>query len=286
MEDGLSDAWAPKAAVYGLGQLAIGIAVLRRLERQEPEDAASGPTLQAWLARLARIVAALLLAALALRLLAQTASAFGPHDAWVPGNLRAIALESRWGHGWRWQVLAALAMLGASLLIPSRRAGWMIFDAGAIGLAVAIPLLGHAAGSLQRYGMHALHNLGAAVWVGALGALVLTAWRPGTPLRGAVPGLVRRFSPVALSAAAVALASGAIAGLVYAGSWASLWTTPHGRLLTVKLTGVAVVIACGSMNWRCVRRGTPPPRLVLTLEWLAALVVLGLTGALTETEHP
>jgi hypothetical protein len=57
-------------------------------------------------------------------------------------------------------------------------------------------------------------------------------------------------------------------------------------VLIAKLTVVAVVMACGGINWREVRGGRVPKRALMTIEWLAALLVVGFTGVLTETEHP
>jgi copper transport protein len=98
--------------------------------------------------------------------------------------------------------------------------------------------------------------------------------------------LVRAFSPVALASAGTVLVSGVVAAWVYVGSWPALLTTSYGRVLTVKLIGVTVILACGWTNWRAVRGGGSARPLVMTAEWLAALAVLALTGVLTETEHP
>jgi putative copper export protein len=97
--------------------------------------------------------------------------------------------------------------------------------------------------------------------------------------------LIRRFSPLALAAAVAVATSGVLVAWIYVGSWAAMWTTDYGRLLTMKLLGVMSIGACGWTNWREVRAGRQPRRAVMTLEWMMAVVVVGLTGALTETEH-
>jgi copper transport protein len=282
VDDGLSFAWLPKAAVYALGQLAIGIGIVRRLARNT-RSSSRDADLGAYLARLARVLALLLLLALALRLWAQTASAFGPSDAWAFENLRLIGLESRWGHGWRLQLLAA-AILFAAIARSPGPLRWALFDAGAIALALAMPLLGHAAGSWSRHGMHVAHNLATACWLGTLGVITIASWQPRA--RSVVDPLVRAFSPIALTAAGVAVVSGALAAWLYVGSWSAFWTTSYGRVLALKLVGVAVIVACGWTNWRSVTHGRSARAVVITTEWLAALGVLALTGVLTETEHP
>jgi putative copper export protein len=147
-----------------------------------------------------------------------------------------------------------------------------------------MPLLGHAAGSAWRHGMHAAHNLAAAAWLGTLGVITIAAWQSSA--RSSLERLVRGFSPIALTSAGMVFASGAVAAWVYVGSWSSLWATSYGRVLIAKLTVVAVVMACGGINWREVRGGRVPKRALMTIEWLAALLVVGFTGVLTETEHP
>lgn len=286
MEEGFSYAWVAKAIVYGLAQLAIGITVARRLASR-PSPAAS-PEWNQWLIRLARAVACLLVAGLMARLWVQTASAFGPEEVFTPGNLGVIALESRWGEGWRLQVAAAAAMLVSAWLVPVWRPGWWAFEACAVGFSLAMPLLGHAAGSVSRHLVHAVHALGAGAWVGTLGVMTLAVWsqraQRGNP--NMLAELVGRFSPIALAAAALVAVSGSVVAWLYAGSWTSLGTTTYGRLLLLKLLCVACVAACGRANWNNVRNNRPPRRRLMTLEYLAAWLVIAITGVLTESEQP
>jgi putative copper export protein len=288
VDDSLTLAAASKAVAYALGQLAIGVGIVRRLAGAGNRDTseADHAALAAWLGRLARVVSVLLPAALLLRLWAQTAAAFGPSDAWSVENLGVIGIESRWGGGWQRQMIAAVALLLTALLLRARRSPWILFEAAAVAMAVTMPLLGHAGGSVGRHAIHAAHHLGAAAWLGTLGVVVLTAWRSRVGTGFDLVRLTSRFSPIALGASAIVAASGAFAAWLYLGSWAELWTTPYGRLLLAKLAVVAIVVWCGWTNWRAVKGGRPPRREVMTVEWAAALLVLGLTGALTETEHP
>jgi putative copper export protein len=292
VEDALSYAWVPKAIVLGLAQLGLGIAVARWLASPSPSGTRS--EWDSWLARLGRAVAGLLAAALIARLWVQTASAFGPNEAFKLDNLQVIALESRWGAGWRMHVIAGAAMLASAWLVPAWRFGSLAFAICAVAVVLAMPLLGHAAGSLGRYGIHAAHGLGAAAWIGTLGVITLAAWRRTRDSRQAdlmassdlVARIVPRFSPLALTAAALVAASGVLAAWFYVGSWASLVTSAYGRLLVLKLVVVAGVGACGWANWREIRSNRLPTRALITLEYIAALFVVALTGVLTETEHP
>jgi putative copper resistance protein D len=282
VDDGLPFAWAPKALVYCLGQLAIGLIVTRRLA---PAGGGAGTTeFHARLSELALAISALLIVGLCLRVWVQSASAFGTGDAWLPENLRVIAIESRWGHGWRLQALAAIGMLAFAFLMKVGPRAWIGFAISALGLAVVMPLLGHAAGSMPRVALHVLHNLGAAAWLGSVTVMTLVAWR-SSPASAIVPAIVRSFSPIALISAALVVTSGLVAAVVYVGSWESLWT-PYGRALLLKLSLVSVIGLCGWANWRNVRRQKEPAVRLIAAESIAAVLVLCATAVLTETEHP
>ncbi len=278
MEEELILAWLPKAVVYLMNQLAIGLLVVRRLT---PQQSASATALQR---RMAIVLSLCLLAGLAGRLWVQSAIAFGVGDAALSENLQLIGIESRWGGSWRLQVYAAATMLVTALLLRAAGALWAVFAFSSIALSLIMPLLGHAGGSAPRHVLHALHNLGAAIWLGTLGVIALWAWRPAR--LDSWPEVVRRFSPLALTSSTLVLVSGLIAAWIYLGTWSALTTTPYGVALLWKLGAVAVVTLCGWTNWQAVRRGSSPNRLVMTIEWLAAVLVVALTAQLTETEHP
>lgn len=277
MDDGLLLAWLPKAVVYICAQLSVGLIVVRGF-------APSPFAKSAWFNRCATAASLLLCGALLARVWVQSASAFGASDALLPENLTLIALESRWGGSWRLQAYAAAAMV-LFALIP-RRMGWGLFAISAIALCLVMPALGHAGGSASRHAIHAIHNLGAAAWLGTVGALAIAAWTWPRAEQSAIGAIVKRFSPLALCAAATVATSGVSAGWLYVGSWDALISTDYGRALLLKLLGVGVIAGCGLVNWRNARRGNPPHRMVMTLEWIAAVVVLILTAQLTETEHP
>jgi putative copper export protein len=291
VEEGFGYEWLPKAIVYALGQLAIGVVVLRSLGSGAPKPLrVAGEPYDAWLRNYALLVSLLVLAAVVWRAWAHGASAFGPREAWLPENLRVIALESRWGEGWRLQLYAALAMNGAVLLGRVAPLGWIAFAASAVGLAVVMPLLGHAGGSLPRHVMHLAHNLAAALWLGTLGVMTtLGLWsraRSRTWHHDRLGLLVQRFSPLALGVATVVMVSGVCAAWVYLGSLEAMWLTAYGRILASKLAAVALVLVCGWTNWRRVRANQAPRLTWMTIEWICALLVVSVTGILTETEHP
>lgn len=274
--------WLPKAAVYALIQFAIGLAVARRLATAP--DGRLSPTLDRTFSRAAAVVAAALVVALAVRAWLHTVTAFGWADAWLGENLRVIALESRWGTRWQVQMLAGGLLLIAALATRRGRAGWWLFGVAALAAAATQPLLGHAGGSAWRHVVHAAHLIASGLWLGTLGVVTtLALGRGGRAVE--IPTLITRFSPLALGAAAVVLVSGTVVAITYVGSVAAL-SSPYGRALLVKLAVVALIGGCGWRNWQRVRRGQPPERAVMTLEWAAALAAVVVTAVLTETEHP
>jgi putative copper resistance protein D len=68
-----------------------------------------------------------------------------------------------------------------------------------------------------------------------------------------VADLVNGFSPLALTCGMVVVLSGAITAWKHLNPLTSLWTTPYGYALIVKLTLVAIVFGLGAWNWRRAR---------------------------------
>jgi len=196
---------------------------------------------------------------------------------------------------------AGAALVASALLVrPPARVTWAIAAIATLAAAAAVPLLGHAAGSTSRLILHTAHILGAGLWLGTLGVLVLV---PG-PAEDRF-ALLRSFSPIALTGAALVLPTGLVAAWIYLGSLPALWTTAYGRALLMKVALVAAIVACGYWNWQRFRReryveaavspadhGGPdgPPALpfatLAVLEAVIALTVVLVTSWLTELAHP
>ena len=178
-----------------------------------------------------------------LRLVAHTAAAFGVAESLSIESIRVIALESRWGDGWRLQMLAAAVAVSAAVLVRIQpRNGWIALTAAVVTCCLSLPLLGHAAGDSSRLALHTIHVGAAGLWLGSL-ASILIACRPRAPL-------LRRFAPLALSGAALLAGSGIVMAFEYVGSLSNVWTTAYGRTLALKLTLFGVVLVCGYVNWR------------------------------------
>jgi putative copper export protein len=288
--EGFGYEWLAKALVYGFLQIAIGLAVARALARQslrsEPDLMSA---LDRWLATSALAVAGLLVAAHTLRAWAHTALAFGIPDSFTRENLSLITLESRWGESWRLQAYAAVGVLAAAAALRAGGAAWALYSAIVVATAAAIPLLGHAAGSVSRHLIHTGHLIAGGAWLGTLAVLVALRWRAGRGdawARASALPLVEAFSPIALASAAVVGTTGVIATWLYVGNVSNLLATGYGRALSFKLACVLVILVCGRANWRRARAGLDPKLPVMLAELAAAATVVLATGVLTETEQP
>ena len=289
---------APKALLYAsllpaLGACAARWVLLPRLG--VVLSAAAFARVERSLGRIGLGSAIVVLAATLLRAWTHTVAAFGFADARSWEAVRVIAFESRWGSGWTLQAAAA-ALLAASYLLATvlPRIGWPMTVASGAALCVALPLLGHAAGSAGRMAIHTAHLVGAGLWLGTLVAVWAVARlesRRGVDRDDAqrvAPVLLQQFSRLALSGAALLLLAGVAAAALYVDSLSSLWTTGYGRMLSVKIVLVAAIAACGLVNWRRfgdpVRESSTLPSTV-SLEVALALAVVLATSVLTELEH-
>jgi len=142
-----------------------------------------------------------------------------------------------------------------------RSVGWMGAGVAALLLAAVPALSGHAAAvegwTALALASDWLHVLGAGVWVGTLATLVLAglpaaAFAPEGEGTGAFARLVGAFSPVALTGAGLAGATGVVNSLFHLGAVPQLWETAYGRALLLKLALLAIVAGLGFYNWRYV----------------------------------
>lgn len=153
-------------------------------------------------------------------------------------------------------VVAALAGVLVLVLKPSR-ASWVL-TAGLGALATAsFAWMGHGAASegpaaLLHLVSDILHSWAAAVWVGALVVflLLLRAPRPTREATAALHRALHGFSGLGTVLVAVLVVTGTINGwfLVGPDHLNGLWTTPYGRLLSVKLALFVVMLGLAAAN--------------------------------------
>lgn len=180
----------------------------------------------------------------------------------------AMAMHTHWGTVWF--VHVAIAIVAAIAFAIARRGSWgawTVAGVAAAGLAATPAFSGHAASVEQHQALvvtaDILHVIGAGTWMGTLAVLAIVTLRDETPrVKRRAPeewgadiaGLVRAFSPVALTSAALLAITGTIAAWNHLDTVSSLWRSGYGRTLLVKLTLVGLVLLAGAYNWQ---RGTP-----------------------------
>jgi copper transport protein len=222
-----------------------------------------------------------------------------------------------------WALSAAVV---AVLVMPARQRALALRPAelGATGLALAprrtlvalaalgpplafvtvLPAFaGHA--STQRpvalmFPTNVVHVLAMSVWAGGLAALLYAlpaATRALEPVDRTrlLAAVLRRFSPVALAAVCVIVASGLIQAYEWVRTPAHLIDTPYGRCVLIKICLLTGLIALGAFNRRrsvpelsrLASEGATPGRAgvelrrALRAEVALIVVVLGVTAALS-----
>ena len=162
--------------------------------------------------------------------------------------------------------------------------GVVVAGAAAVGLA-GRTLVGHLAESPGGGVAVAVHALAAAVWCGALAALVLMVEHRGQWAR-----VLPRFSQVSLLCVATLVVCGVAAAVVTLGSPGDLVTTGYGRLLSAKivLTGALTLLAWRNRGWwlpaaRAHRADARVSRLRSRIEVASMAVALTLAAALAVT---
>lgn len=276
-----------KAVTYAAALLVVGTAGHRWVLLPQATDGFSSRQRQALAAdadRILRWSAGMLVVGLTLRVFAHTAAAFGFEDAWRWENVRLIAVESRWGASWQRQFAVAVLLLLAAITTSAFPHARPAAGIASIAFCFVTPLLGHASGETSAVAVHGFHVLAAGGWVGTLGCVMLAGSDVSRALR---PALLRAFAPLAMAGVGLLLATGAVAAWTYVGVPSNLWTTEYGRLLSLKLMGVALVLGLGGANWwRLHRRARLPREGVAWTEVLLSGAVVALTAWLTETGHP
>tara|TARA_B100001123_G_C15305254_1_gene1022445 strand:+ start:1030 stop:1953 length:924 start_codon:yes stop_codon:yes gene_type:complete len=207
---------------------------------------------------LAFYASALVIAAVFVRLYAQTFSVFGLDEPVTLELVRVVGFQSRWGGQWQFHsAVAILTGLATVMVRAKNRFGWNILTVFTVVLWLTLPLSGHAMSFSEAsllWAVQVAHGLAAGVWMGTLfalffiGSLLCTAESQESLTWFAT--LVRRFSRRAIVAVTVLVVTGIITSWFYLGSVEHLWRDPYGRLLSVKMFLVFFTALIGAYNWR------------------------------------
>jgi copper transport protein len=235
--------WGPVAAVAGI----------------ETEEATRH--LREWSAQVLRIGAvALVLSAVAV-LDMESASVSGKSlwGAAAPSVVRQV-LRTEFGHGWLWQVGAAVIGAGIALVLAGpqlpfgRPAAWLTGLGVALGVAcLATAYTGHASQTNHRWldiTALGLHFGAAATWAGGLvvlSLLAVPAWQHVDRITrpGLVRSVVRAFGRIAFPGVILLVASGIVVAWSQLAAFSDLWDTTYGKVISAKivLLGVALALA-------------------------------------------
>ncbi|MDA1093478.1 MAG: CopD family protein [Acidobacteria bacterium] len=283
----------------------VGVCVFRVLaarpaERDLPWDSLG---LERRLVRQLGAALALLLIATAARLYAQTYASFGLDEPVTGELLWLVANGTRWGGRWQVQTGAIAIVAGAlaSLSLgPSARWRWVALGGATCAMVGVAPTTGHAfafsGGVVLPMSLQIGHLLAAGIWLGTLLVLLSAGVRstttPATESGAAMSTLVDRFSPVAMTAAALLAGTGLGTAYLYVDEIPQLWGTTYGRALLLKTGLFGLTAALGAYNWRRVRPRLAEPEGVARLrrsgmaELLVAAVVLVVTAWLVHLPTP
>lgn len=251
------------------------------------------------LQRVARVAAGTLVVLALVRAALQVQSFVDPGDSVTRELIRSVLYESAWGHAWAAQ-LACVTVLAVSLVaVPRSRRTLlvMLMIAAAFWFQTG---MGHPAGKTWPWPVGRVvditHLVGAALWLGTLGALMYGI----VPVLGddakidPLARVIREFSVLARVGAALVVLSGAIATLHYGDSIGAFFASRWGRLLTVKIAALSGVAALGWYNWKvmtpALEQGDPksPRRLrrAIVLELGLGLLMLAITTMLVVSPLP
>ena len=231
------------------------------------------------------------------RLLALTYSVFGLEETFTWDSIRVVALESRWGSRWQWQVAMSIAsVVSAGLWHFNYRFGRHITVLVCLAAWFALPMTGHAMafGSYWVWSIQLVHGLAAALWIGTLAAVFVLAQHAVSARDGneEVAELFRRFSPLAIGAVSVAVILGGVSAVLYLDAIDVLWSTNYGLMLAVKIGVFAATGAVGAYNWRRLipkleeRRGARMLFPSVRFELFLAAMLLFVTGILVHLAIP
>jgi putative copper resistance protein D len=241
-----------------------------------PLKRALGAAGDAILARSLRIVLVSALALAAVELLTALAqveilidtTGIGLSEALGAGFVHAAALK----------IAATLAIAALSLRAP-RSTAWANTArvVAALALITGVVLSSHAVARLDDRVplavVSALHQVGAAVWIGGLPCFVMALARCTDGRACALIG--RRYSQMSMAGVAILLGAGIGLALVYIDSWDALCGTAYGAMVTGKICMFLGLLLLGALNYRLVERLRADPSTPITRLRRCAEVEIG-----------
>jgi putative copper resistance protein D len=161
-----------------------------------------------------------------------------------------VVTRTHFGAIW---IVRGLALTLAVVLSLARAAALRVLCLlVALGVALTTTLTGHAAewGDLTvSIGVDFAHAVAASAWTGGLIGLSLVVLRGDPPYSPPLLGaLARRFSRLAGGCVLTVALTGTSNAWAQLGALPTMWTSPYGRVLGVKLLVVATLVWLGAVN--------------------------------------
>lgn len=238
------------------------------------------------------------------RLAAQFAVFRDPYAS-LTSEFSLLVGTTTWGQAWAWQAVFGIIALFAFVAAGHRSknlsaAPWILAELAVFVLAVTPAFSGHAYGS-ERWTValvigDVVHVMAAGVWLGTLFVMagtVAVAKRCDDHIpKDQLIGWIASLSPLALASAAAIGVTGFLASWVHVDEISSMWTSPYGQRLSLKLAVLLIVLICGAFNWKRSRdrvrasHGAQQLPLTVVIELAGGMAILLVTAILVATPMP
>jgi putative copper resistance protein D len=169
-----------------------------------------------------------------------------------------LSLAGLWGADY---FIAGTLSIAAALVVAiasrsASRGATVVMVLGGAGLLLASALTSHAVARFEdqlALGLAgALHQLGAAIWIGGLPFFLFALARTeGTP---GIAAVGRRYSLLSMGSVAAILAGGVAFGFGYFDSPEAVWGTAYGLMVSTKVLLFVGLLLFGLANFRLVER--------------------------------
>jgi copper resistance protein D len=150
--------------------------------------------------------------------------------------------------------IAAAIILALLLFLTGPRAPAPLLLATCLVELAAATMTTHAAARLDNrlplLAVSALHQLGAAIWIGGIPCFVSALARVHGAASWRVIGA--RFSRMSMIGVACIVVSGAVMSLLYIGSWEAFYGTAYGVMVGAKVAMFLMLLGLGYGNYRTV----------------------------------
>ena len=153
------------------------------------------------------------------------------------------------------KIIVAASLAAVLLGVKERVPTLALLVLTLIELAAAT-LTTHAAARLDNRGIllavEAVHQLGAAIWIGGIPCFLLTLSRVREGIGLRLVG--SRFSRMSMVGVACILISGATMSVLYIGDWSGFYGTAFGVMVGAKIMMFLMLLGLGALNFRMVER--------------------------------